>query len=126
MIKKSMLYILGIVLLSGTLWIAVAARHASTAARTWRDVQAALSMHDTNALTRLIQDAEYDLYEILDDRFYYFNNDLTEQLINSRVDYRRTIEYYMTDKSRKSTDKVVLGGGYALIQTGRVTWVIFP
>lgn len=126
MIHKAIVALFLIILLVGATWIIPAARRASQSTQTWRDLQAALSERDTGAISRLISDTEHDLYEVKGNIFYYFNQDFTERLAQSRVNYWRTIEYYMTDKNSRFSDKVVLGGGYALIQTGRVTWIKFP
>jgi len=35
------------------------------------------------------------------------------------------MEYYLTDPDRKRREKIVLGGGYALIKDGRITFMKF-
>lgn len=126
MIKKIILALFLLALLSALIWVYPAYRDASNSARLWQTFQSALTHHDTAKIKELLADAEFDLHEIKGDSVLYMGMDYTDRLIQERPRFRKMVEYYLFDPRRKTEDKVFFPDGYATINQGKIIFLKFP
>jgi len=100
------------------------AKHSS---EVWESLQVAIKTNQWIEVKELLADSEYDLHEIKNDRIIYFGtHDYTDQIANQSIHFRDTVLYYLNDPRSKTKDKVDFGGGYALIENDRVTFIKYP
>jgi hypothetical protein len=111
--------------------VAIPYRMASGSVAVWQELRDAVSKRDYLRVRKVLEDDDRDLHEIRDDGVYYFGHEFNGRIERSRPDLRRTFKYYLLDWPRERHDKVIVlplgdGGGYAIIEHGRITFMKFP
>jgi hypothetical protein len=106
-------------------------RMASASVATWRELRDAVSMRDHRRIQKVLRDDDLDLHEIKDDGVFYFGHDFSARIEKSEPDFRRTFQHYLFNWRRERRNKVMIspaddGGGYAIIENGRIIFMKFP
>ena len=122
LIVVAALTLVGGIGLAAVLWPAYTkAKHSSDV---WNSLSHAVKENEWNEVKELLSDTGRDLHEIKENKIIYFGTlDYTDQIAGQKVNFRDTILYYFNDPRSKERDKVVFGGGYALIENNIVTFI---
>lgn len=94
----------------------------------WEELREAVTKSNWSRVRAVLDDGDGDLHELRQDGIHYMGELFNSRIAKARPDFRRTFQYYLLDYVRDGNRKVVMsgGGGYALIENGRITFIKFP
>ena len=127
--KKITICVVAGILLSVAVLLAIIARPVKQTMGSksiWHNFQKAIANSDWKTVEALLHDSENDLHQIENGKILYAGADYTMKLKNEDVRFLKTLEFYLTDKSRRYYDKIVLDHGYARIENEIITFLKFP